>query len=362
MITSMGRKKKGYKAPGGLILQAGSPNWYIKWKHIYKSTGTPDLERARLIFIELQRMVSTEEQRAKEILGKSIPFSQMIQRYLKEVSPTKRSARADKTNSGCPLKFFGEKRIDAITIQDIYRYQDWRKSVPGRYGKPVSGATVNREISLISDSYTKAIRWGYVTANPCSGIERFSESRRERYLTDDEFKRIRKVALERDESAHLADIMDALYYTAQRAGRIFDLKWAQIDLKERAIAFKQTSKNKRVPDVVWVNDSLLPVLYRLKAKRGLSKVVGLYVFQKPDGTRYKSVKVTWKRCCEKAGVMDARPNDIRHKAITDMLNAGIPISKVRTAVGHSLTSTTDGYTHLQVDATKEALESLAKRV
>ena len=41
---------------------------------------------------------------------------------------------------------------------------------------------------------------------------------------------------------------------------------------------------------------------------------------------------------------DARINDIRHRAITDMLNIGVPISRVKTAFGHSHTTTTDGYT------------------
>jgi len=360
MIRVMGRKKKGYSAPQGLIRQPGSGNWYIKWRHIYRSTGTSDLEKARLIFLEVQKMVLTEELRAKEILGKSIPFSKLIERYLKEISPLKRSARADKTNSLCPIKFFVEKKIDTINAQDIYCYQDWRKSFKGKYGKPVSGPTINREISLMSDAFRKAIRWGYVQVNPCIGIERFSESSRKRYITDKEFSAIKSVALQREESAHLADIMDTLYYTAQRSGRILGLRWNQIDLRERSITFVQTSRNKRVPEVIWINEPLLAIFHRLKGKRALSKVVGPFVFQKLDGIPYRSIKTTWKRCCEKAGIKDARINDIRHKAITDMLNAGVPISKVKTAVGHSHTSTTDGYTHLQVGATKDALESLTK--
>ena len=83
--------------------------------------------------------------------------------------------------------------------------------------------------------------------------------------------------------------------------------------------------------------------------------------QKANGKPYRSIKTSWKRCCKDAGIENARVHDIRHKAITDMLQAGIPVAKVKTAVGHSQTSTTDGYSHLQVDATREALESLAKR-
>ena len=163
----MGRKKKNYKASEGLIRQAGSPNWYIKWKHLYRSTGTPDLEKPRLIFIEVQKMILTEELRAKEILGKSTPFSQLIQRYLKEISPEKRSWKSDHVNSKYPVKIIGEKRIDTITPQDIYKYQDWRKGqISERRKRLVSGATINRELSLFSDAFTKAIRWGYIPSNP----------------------------------------------------------------------------------------------------------------------------------------------------------------------------------------------------
>lgn len=358
----MGRKKKGYKAPEGLIRQAGSPNWYIKWRHIYKSTGTSDLEKARLIFIEVQKMVLTEEHRAKEILGKSIPFSQLIQRYLKEISPAKRSWKLDHVNSKYPAKFFGEKKIDTITPQEIYKFQDWRKSqISERRKRPVSGATINRELSLISDTLTKAIRWGYIPSNPCREIERFSESRRDRYITDAEFESIKTVARQRKESIHLADVMDTLYHTAQREGRILSLKWSQIDLEARTIIFLPSNKNKKTPEVIWINDKLFAVLSRIKRERSLMKVVGPYVFQKIDGSPYKSIQKTWVTSCQKAKVKDIRIHDIWHKAITDMLDAGVPISKVKAAVGHSQTQTTDGYTHLQVNATKEALESLTKR-
>lgn len=353
IIPPVGRKKQGYSGPQGLIKKPGSENWYIRWRKIQKSTGTPDLERARLIFLEVQRMILSEEVKAREILGHSVPFSKLVARYLKEISPEKRSARADWTNSRHPLQFFSDARIDTITIQNIYKYMDWRKS-------SVSGSTINREISLISDAFRKAIRWGLVDKNPCIGIERFQETSRERYITDEEFETIRKIALLREESAHLADIIDTLYYTGQRCGRIFDLKWSQVNLQERSITFAQTSKNKRVPDLIWISDPLLGLLHRIRIKRTLSKVVGAYVFAKSNGMPYHSVRTTWKRCCEATGVKNARIHDIRHKSITDMLNAGVPVAKVKTAVGHSNTSTTDSYSHLSLVATREALESLVK--
>jgi site-specific recombinase XerD len=217
----MGRKK-GYKAPEGLVKQKKSKNWYIKTrvegKLIYKSTKTSDLRQAELILAKVKVALLSLESQVREVMGKSIPFGELMERYLSEVSPLKRSQKSDVTNAKPLLVYFGDRKIDLITTQDIYKYQDWRKSQKARHGRVVSGTTVNREVALLSHAFKKAIRWGYLDENPAQGIEGFPESR------------------------HLADIMDVLYHTAQRSGRILGLKWKQINLKDRTITFEQVSK------------------------------------------------------------------------------------------------------------------------
>lgn len=236
IIAQVGRKKKGYSGPTGLVRHPGSQNWYIHWRNIYKSTGTSDLDKARLIFIEVQKMVLTEEVKAREILGRGISFRKLIKRYLKEITSKKRHPADDQKNSKHPLEFFGDRHVDTITAQDIYKYMDGRstmnrqsrksKTIPNDnipLGK-ISGATVNRELSFMSDLFKKAIRWGEIQINPCLGIERFEESSRERYITDEELAAIQKIAQLPDDSKHLDDIVTALYYTGQRSGRILNLK------------------------------------------------------------------------------------------------------------------------------------------
>ena len=365
-LGHMGRKK-GYRAPEGLVKQKHSSHWYIKTringKLIYKSTKTPDLQKAELILAKVKVALLSLDSQVKQIIGKSIPFSELMGRYVKEVSSTKRSSESDKFRSKLLIKFFEDRKIDTITTQDVYQYQDWRKNqtVP-QSNKPISGPTINREISLLRHAFRKAVRWGYLNQNPAQGIEGFSETKRERYITDDEFDDIKEVAEAHDNSQHLPPIMDALYNTAQRSGRILNLKWPQIDLKERNITFEQVSKTKKVPFLIWINDPLYDLLTRLKSERSLKKVVGPYVFQKNDGTPYKSINKVWKSCCRKAGVKDVRVHDMRHKAITDMVRAGFSLEFVGRVAGHTTPTTTQRYTHLSVDATKEALESLGKRI
>ncbi len=127
------------------------------------------------------------------------------------------------------------------------------------------------------------------------------------------------------------------------------------------VAHARTKGKKKVPDEIWISQPLFEILSRLKAERGLQKVVGPYVLQKANGKPYGTIKTTWKTCCGKAGVIDAHVHDIRHKAITDMGKQGYSLQEIAKVAGHSQISTTMRYTHLRAEDTREALESLGRR-
>lgn len=185
----MGRRKIGYKAMEGLIRIPKSSCWYIKrtvlGKEVFKSTGTNDLIEAEEIYhiVMAELLKEAKTHFANRILGRSVPFSFVVERYLNEISPSKSKNGRNDINSSKPLlKYFCESKIDGITKQDIYRYLDWRKnSVNERLGRSVSGSTINREKSFLSEIFKKSVRWGYFNENPVIGIEGFSENRRERY-------------------------------------------------------------------------------------------------------------------------------------------------------------------------------------
>jgi len=359
----MGRRKIGYKAPEGLIRIPKSSCWYIKrtvlGKEVFKSTGTADLMEAEgiyhIVMTELLKEAKTHF--ANRILGRSVLFSFVVERYLNEISPSKSKAgRNDKNSSKPLLKYFGESKIDGITKQDIYKYLDWRKNtINERIKRTVSGSTINREKSFLSEIFKKAIRWGYVNENPVVGIEGFAENKRERYITHNEFESI----LTTMESNH-KDLFLAVYHTAQRPGRIYSLLWKQIDLEGRSFTFENTSRNKRVPNVLWINDILIEILSRLKIDR---RTLSPYVFYKPSLKPYSefdALKI-WKKACEVAKVENTIPRDLRHKAISDMKRAGYNDAFVGNVAGHSDPRTTKRYTHFSVEETKMPLQALVKK-
>lgn len=357
----MGRRKEGYKAPEGLVKVPRSDKWYIKrtisGKTVYRSTGTSDIREAEEIYhiVMAELLKDFKESACNRILGKSVPFSYVVEKYLAEFSPSKSQNGRNDINSSKPLlRFFGDSKIDGITKQDVYKYLDWRKNtISERTGKSISGASINREKSFLSEIFKKAIRWGYINDNLVIGIEGFSENKRERYLTDEEFNGILRHVKD-----DCKDMFLTMYHTAQRTGRIYDLKWTQINFDERSIAFENTSNNKRVPNKLWINDILYEILLKRKRNR---RTLSPYIFYNKNLKPYNdsNVRKIWKTACQRAGVENSIPYDIRHKAITDMKKAGFNDSFVGNVTAQSDPRTIKRYTHFSVEETKLPLQALA---
>jgi integrase len=148
--------------------------------------------------------------------------------------------------------------------------------------------------------------------------------------------------------------------TAQRPGRIYNLQRKQIDLEERSIIFENTSRNKRVPEKLWINDTLYKILTRRKTNR---RTLSPSVFYKASLKPYSEFDIlkAWKKACEAAVIKDCIPRDLRHKAITDMKKAGFNDAFVGNVAGHSDPRTTKRYTHFSLIETKSPLQALVKR-
>lgn len=182
---------------------------------------------------------------------------------------------------------------------------------------PVSA---NRELSLLSHVFTKAIRWGAVEHNPCKGIERHTESPRDRYVTHEEFWAVRDRA-----SAPVAIAMDLAVLTGQRQADLLTLTRQQ--LTEDGILFRP-GKTKRSGASILIAWS--PALETVvEAAKSLSDdVASMYVICDERGQRIniESFRTAWQRLQRQLfeeGVLKDRFtfHDLRAKAGTDAENS-----------------------------------------
>lgn len=83
-----------------------------------------------------------------------------------------------------------------------------------------------------------------------------------------------------------------------------------------------------------------------------------YVFTKPDNHRYTGdcASRTFKRACGEAGInVRITFHCLRHSYASFLVQKGVSIYVVKDLLGHSSTTVTERYSHLNTDALREAV-------
>lgn len=194
----------------------------------------------------------------------------------------------------------------------------------------------NRVISVLRAVFVYALEKQLVDSNPCTGIRRHLEHKRDRYITHAEFQ-----AICANSSDNMRVIYEMCYLTGQRIGDVLAIRLA--DISEDGIAFKQEKTSARL--LVKMTPDLEALIARVKALP--RKVRGLTLFCSPRGGKpvnYGSVKDAFAASCRKAGVEDATLHDLRAKSLTDTDDQGNNAQKLG---GHTDAKMTQRYLRLR---------------
>ncbi|MEO1557213.1 MAG: hypothetical protein AAFS01_12335 [Pseudomonadota bacterium] len=81
----------------------------------------------------------------------------------------------------------------------------------------------NRTLALMSKMFELSVRWGQRSDNPARGIEKFSEEKRDRWLSDDELQRL-LVALSTHPNQVAANAIRLQLLTGARIGEVLTAK------------------------------------------------------------------------------------------------------------------------------------------
>lgn len=221
---------------------------------------------------------------------------------------------------------FSEFTPDIIQSSDITRFLDLYEDTPNM---------ANRMLTVIKAIFERAVRQGLAPTNPAFGIKRFEESKRDRYLTDGEFRAIRAEA-----NPTVQLVMDMCYLTAQRISDVLAIQHS--DISPQGIAFRQGKTGKRL--LVEMGPELERIVKEAKA---IHKVMCRFLFH-PRGKQtqysYRAIRDAYDRARAKAKVADTTIHDIRAKAITDAKKAGIDPQKL---AGHANPAMTERYIRLR---------------
>ena len=221
-------------------------------------------------------------------------------------------------------------------------------------GRPVPA---NRERACLSACFAWLLRTGKVPglqSNPClkdNGVKRNRESRRERYVTHEEFREVYAVA-----SAAERLMMELTYRTLQRPESDI-VQWTSANLiTEEGVRKIQHVQNKtKVPLKIALPPSVTMLLDKALGTDGNVVRLKQPLVHRLDGHAYtygglsgmlkESIKVANER--RKARGKPPIPSfgfrDLKGKGATDMWLSGIRIEDIQMLCGHKNKSTTEVY-------------------
>jgi integrase len=236
------------------------------------------------------------------------------------------------------LPFFTNKKLNSITKQDIFAFQNVHLQ---------HKTTCNRCLDTIRIIFTKAILWGFRTdgINPCAGVSKYKENKKERFLTEEELEALKEKLNSyqslRPEGPYVLGAIQLINYTGCRKSEILTLKWEDVQLDQDCIHLKDSKNGKQ--KIVPLHSLSKAVLEQMKPRTN-----NPYVFcgRKP-GAHLTDPKKTWSKIRKELGLEDVRMHDLRHTFASMSIKAGLGLYQVAKLLGHSNVQTTMRYAHIE---------------
>lgn len=209
----------------------------VRKKGIYKTATFSTKTEANRWAYALEAQIDAGEYNTTP----NILFAELIDKYLKEVTPTKRGKREERYRllriAGSNL---GNIPLPALTKEHLRQWQNQRL-------QEVQPVSVSRERATLSALFTKAMEWDYLKENPLKTLEKIkTPPARTRRYSDEEIDKLIFVSGYSPNQPPLlmqqragAALLFAIE-TAMRAGEIAGLKWEHINLQARTAFLPQT--------------------------------------------------------------------------------------------------------------------------
>ena len=250
------------------------------------------------------------------------------------------------------LPRLGNRRVADVTRGDVAALHHRMHATP---------YAANRTLGILSAMFTAAELWGLRPqgSNPCRYVKRFRERRRERFLSDGEYRRLGAVLREAKSTGAVAASAIAairlLMLTGCRLSEIMTLRWEHVALEARELRLPDSKTGAKV---VHLGKPAVAVL------RGIARAEGnpWVITGRRPGSRLASLHFPWGRIRKRAGLGDVRLHDLRHSFASGGLLVGEGLPMIGKLLGHSQVQTTARYAHLADDPVKEAADRIAGRI
>jgi integrase/recombinase XerC len=225
----------------------------------------------------------------------------------------------------------------------------------GTLAKRCRKSSMGRKLAALKGFFRYLEKEEVIVRNPLST---FASPKQERPLpvflsVDDVFRLLGSVQGVRPLEIRDRAVLEVFYSTGVRASELVGLNWSDIDFPLGII--KVTGKGSK-ERIVPIGEMALQALrdYAAEHKRGWGRSAqgGKPVFLNSRGNRIttRSVARIVDKYLRAAGIpVRMGPHGLRHTFATHLLNSGADLRVIQELLGHASLSTTQRYTHLNLD-------------
>ena len=267
-------------------------------------------------------------------------FILFMERYSKK---NKKSWKADEVGVNRFLSNWFQKKISSITKQEIRLIHEGIRQENGLY-------QANRMLARIHIIYNKAIEWGWEGINPASGIKKFREKSRDRFLHLDELPRFFE-SLNAESNNTIKDYIYVSLFTGARKSNVLEMKWEQINFERQEWLIPETKNGESLR--VHLVEKVLNILQNRLEQNSKCE----WVFEGLGKTGHLiEPKSGWKRILQRANIKNLRLHDLRRTLGSWQAATGANSYIIGRSLGHKDPQSTAIYARLSIDPIKDSVE------
>ena len=250
------------------------------------------------------------------------------------------------------LPYFGKLKMSSITPQQIIRWQNELINYRDKNGKPYSPVYLKTVHNQLSAIFNHAVRYYNLRDNPCkkAGSMGKKKNREMMFWTKEQYLKFAEVMMDKPLSFYAFEM---LYWCGIREGELLALTPADFDFEKRTVTINKsyqrlnrqdlitTPKTEKSNRVITMPQFLveeiqdyLKMLYGIGADDRMFTVTKSYLHREMD------------RGSKEAGVPRIRIHDIRHSAVSLLIDMGFSATAIADRVGHESIDITYNYAHL----------------
>mgnify|MGYP003252093239 FL=1 len=340
------------------------------WRVIYRYTDwTGEKKQTQKRGFKTKREAQTweREQLHKASADLDMSFQSFVEQYTADMQTRIKEntwATKDHIIRTKLLPYFGKLKMCNITAQQIITWQNELLNYKDEKGKPYSPVHLKTVHNQLSAIFNHTVRYYNLRENPCkkAGSMGKKKNREMLFWTKEEYLKFADAMMDKPMSFYAFEM---LYWCGIREGELLALTPADFDFEKCTVTINKSYQRLKGQDVItppkteksnriikmpqFLTDEMqdyLKMLYGVGLDDRIFTITKSYLHREMD------------RGAKEAGVKRIRIHDIRHSAVSLLIDMGFSATAIADRVGHESIDITYNYAHLFPSKQSEIAEKL----